>query len=375
MTWTVDEIVSLLLLAWIIVLLVQSVLGIFKVKLSAGQLAGFILILAGVLWILAVLPSSPLQSFFTYTSLPDPWYVLGGLLIIYGIRYLLPSPGKDIVSAVLCVALVIGGFYLFKSLTPPPYWQGQQGETTTPEKNTPSLPQKQNNKHLFPAPLRIYSLRSVPMEALTWAEDPSSALSFHLNFGSLYVGQTTATNMGFGTYQFDVNKTATESYELVPQSGSEAGALFLTTQVKTVTIAASYGALYVEVTQPMERITVDSRMGDIMVNDSAKLNELLLKSYAGNIDIAINASTSTVSVESNAGNINIDTATVVPNVSVKASAGNLHLIVPTGVKVVVENVGSVNRLNNGSDSEGYNGTMKLYLDMRMGNVNISTEEP
>jgi len=58
----------------------------------------------------------------------------------------MPAPTKDIVAALLCVAVVIGGFYIFKTLTPPqPQWQGQQqgpGYDDTPARkgNRPFLP-------------------------------------------------------------------------------------------------------------------------------------------------------------------------------------------------------------------------------------------
>ncbi|WP_018963865.1 DUF4097 family beta strand repeat-containing protein [Coprothermobacter platensis] len=377
-TWTVDNIFSLILIIWVVVVLLQSLLALFKVKLSNGQVGGIILIAAGILWLLAVLPSSPLQSLITYYALPDPWYVLGGLLIVYGIRYLLPFPAKDIVALLACVALLVGGFYLFTSLTPPPYWQGQQGEINPG--NASPLPHQKGNRP-FPAPLRIYNLRNISAEELTWAEDSSSALSFRLNFGSLYVSQITSTEdignkVGFGTYSFDVSKTATAAYELIPQGGSdEAGALFLSTNVNDLSLADSYGAIYMEIVKPMQELEVNSKMGDITIDSAAGIGNIKLNSYAGNVDINLNEPTSTLTIQSRAGNINIYTSTVIDNVQVKADAGNLRMNVPTGVKVIVENMGSVNRLSNNSDPQGYNGTMKLYLDMKMGNVTITTLEP
>jgi len=366
-SWTVNQFFAVILLIWILVLFVQSLLGLFKVRLSTAQLFGLILVIGGVFWILYVLPNSPLQDYVAHSALPDPWYLLGGLLITYGVRYLMPAPTKDIVAALLCVAVVIGGFYIFKTLTPPlPQWQGQQ---EAPGYN--NTPARERNR-LLPAPLKIYGLRSTPLEALTWAEEEtSSALSFHLDFGSLYVGQQPSKEYGFGAYQYVFRKTASSVYELTPQSGREGnGALFLGSQVTSVDIAASYGSLYVEITQPMNSILVDSRMGDITVDSAAQIESIVLGSYAGNINLALNEHVKHITVDSRAGNINVSTSTVVDLITVRASAGNLNITVPQGVKVEVENVGGVGRFNNDSDPQGYNGTMKLYLDMKMGNVDI-----
>jgi len=202
-------------------------------------------------------------------------------------------------------------------------------------------------------------------------EETSSALSFHLDFGSLYVGQQPSKEYGFGTYQYVFRKTASGVYELTPQSGREGnGALFLGSQVASVDIAASYGSLYVEITQPMNSILVDSRMGDITIDSAAQIESIILRSYAGNINLALNEHVKDITVDSRAGNINVSTSTVVDLITVRASAGNLNLTVPQGVKVEVENVGGAGRFNNDSDPQGYNGTMKLHLDMKMGNVDI-----
>jgi len=119
-------------------------------------------VICGVLWILYVLPTSPLQQLVAHSVLPDPWYLLGGLLVTYGIRYLVPGPAKHIVAALLCVAVVIGGF------------------TSLRRSHLPSLSGRDNKKHLVtttppqgnvptpPCPLKIYGLRSTPLEALTW---------------------------------------------------------------------------------------------------------------------------------------------------------------------------------------------------------------
>jgi len=369
-SWTVNQFFAVILLIWILVLFVQSLLGLFKVRLSTAQLFGLILVIGGVFWILYVLPNSPLQDYVAHSALPDPWYLLGGLLITYGVRYLMPAPTKDIVAALLCVAVVIGGFYIFKTLTPPqPQWQGQQQQQQGPGYD--DTPARKGNRP-FPAPLKIYGLRSTPLEALTWAEEEtSSALSFHLDFGSLYVGQQPSKEYGFGAYQYVFRKTASSVYELTPQSGREGnGALFLGSQVTSVDIAASYGSLYVEITQPMNSILVDSRMGDITVDSAAQIESIVLGSYAGNINLALNEHVKHITVDSRAGNINVSTSTVVDLITVRASAGNLNITVPQGVKVEVENVGGVGRFNNDSDPQGYNGTMKLYLDMKMGNVDI-----
>ncbi len=367
MVWTANQFFAVIFLVWLLVLFVQSLLGLFRVRLATAQLFGLILVICGVLWILYVLPTSPLQQLVAHSVLPDPWYLLGGLLVTYGIRYLVPGPAKHIVAALLCVAVVIGGFYIFKTLTPPlPQWQGQQ---EAPGYN--NTPARERNR-LLPAPLKIYGLRSTPLEALTWAEEEtSSALSFHLDFGSLYVGQQPSKTHGFGTYQYVFRKSATGTYELTPQGGREGnGALFLSSEVKSVDIAASYGSLYVEVTQPMHSVLVDSRMGDITIDSAAEIEAIILKSYAGNINLALNQHVKDISVDSRAGNINVSTSTVVDMITVKASAGNLVMTVPEGVKVEVENVGAVGRFNNDSDPQGYNGTMKLHLDMKMGNVDI-----
>ena len=373
MSWTVNQFFAVILLIWILVLFVQSLLGLFKVRLSTAQLFGLILVIGGVFWILYVLPNSPLQEYVAHSALPDPWYLLGGLLITYGVRYLMPAPTKDIVAALLCVAVVIGGFYIFKTLTPPqPQWQGQQQQQQQQQgSGYNDTPARKGNRP-FPAPLKIYGLRSTPLEALTWAEEEtSSALSFHLDFGSLYVGQQPSKTHGFGTYQYVFRKSATGTYELTPQGGREGnGALFLSSEVKSVDIAASYGSLYVEVTQPMHSVLVDSRMGDITIDSAAEIEAIILKSYAGNINLALNQHVKDISVDSRAGNINVSTSTVVDMVTVRASAGNLVMTVPEGVKVEVENVGAVGRFNNDSDPQGYNGTMKLHLDMKMGNVDI-----
>ena len=369
MSWTADQFFAVILLIWILVLFIQSLLGLFKVRLSTAQLFGLILVIGGVFWTLYVLPYSPLQEYVAHFALPDPWYLLGGLLISYGVRYLMPAPTKDIVAALLCVAVVIGGFYIFKTLTPPlPQWQGQQQQQGPGYNDTPA---RKGNRP-FPAPLKIYGLRSTPLEALTWAEEEtSSALSFHLDFGSLYVGQQPSKAYGFGTYQYVFRKTASGVYELTPQSGREGnGALFLGSQVESVDIAASYGSLYVEITESMKSILVDSRMGDITVDSAAQIESIILRSYAGNINLALNEHVKHITVDSRAGNINVSTSTVVDLITVRASAGNLNITVPQGVKVEVENVGGVGRFNNDSDPQGYNGTMKLYLDMKMGNVDI-----
>jgi len=371
-SWTVNQFFAVILLIWILVLFVQSLLGLFKVRLSTAQLFGLILVIGGVFWILYVLPNSPLQDYVAHSALPDPWYLLGGLLITYGVRYLMPAPTKDIVAALLCVAVVIGGFYIFKTLTPPqPQWQGQQQQQQQQGSGYNDTPARKGNR-LFPAPLKIYGLRSTPLEALTWAEEEtSSALSFHLDFGSLYVGQQPSKEYGFGAYQYVFRRTASGVYELTPQSGREGnGALFLGSQVTSVDIAASYGSLYVEITQPMNSILVDSRMGDITVDSAAQIESIVLGSYAGNINLALNEHVKDITVDSRAGNINVSTSTVVDLITVRASAGNLNLTVPQGVKVEVENVGGAGRFNNDSDPQGYNGTMKLYLDMKMGNVDI-----
>lgn len=370
MSWTVNQFFAVILLIWILVLFVQSLLGLFKVRLSTAQLFGLILVIGGVFWILYVLPTSPLQQLVAHSALPDPWYLLGGLLVTYGIRYLMPAPTKDIVAALLCVAVVIGGFYIFKTLTPPqPQWQGQQQQQQG--LGYDDTPARKGNRP-FPAPLKIYGLRSTPLEALTWAEEEtSSALSFHLDFGSLYVGQQPSKEYGFGAYQYVFRKNASGVYELTPQSGREGnGALFLGSQVTSVDIAASYGSLYVEITQPMNSILVDSRMGDITIDSAAQIESIILRSYAGNINLALNEHVKDITVDSRAGNINVSTSTVVDLITVRASAGNLNLTVPQGVKVEVENVGGAGRFNNDSDPQGYNGTMKLYLDMKMGNVDI-----
>ena len=369
MVWTANQFFAVIFLVWLLVLFVQSLLGLFRVRLATAQLFGLILVICGVLWILYVLPTSPLQQLVAHSVLPDPWYLLGGLLVTYGIRYLVPGPAKHIVAALLCVAVVIGGFYIFKTLTPPqPQWQGQQQQQGPGYNDTPA---RKGNRP-FPAPLKIYGLRSTPLEALTWAEEEtSSALSFHLDFGSLYVGQQPSKTHGFGTYQYVFRKSATGTYELTPQGGREGnGALFLSSEVKSVDIAASYGSLYVEVTQPMHSVLVDSRMGDITIDSAAEIEAIILKSYAGNINLALNQHVKDISVDSRAGNINVSTSTVVDMITVKASAGNLVMTVPEGVKVEVENVGAVGRFNNDSDPQGYNGTMKLHLDMKMGNVDI-----
>lgn len=366
-TWTANQFFAVILLVWLLVLFVQSLLSLFKVRLSTAQVFGLILVICGVLWVLYVLPSSPLQQLVAHSALPDPWYLLGGLLVTYGIRYLLPGSAKDVVTALVCVAVVIAGFYIFKTLTPPlPQWQGQQ---EAPGYN--DTPARRGNRPI-PAPLKIYGLRSIPLEALTWAEEEtSSALSFHLDFGSLYVGQQPSKTHGFGTYQYVFRKTATGIYELTPQGGREGnGALFLGSEAKSVDIAASYGSLYVEVTEPMHSVLVDSRMGDITINSAAQIEDIIIRSYAGNINLALNEHVKDISVDSRAGNINVSTSTVVDLITVKASAGNLVMTVPEGVKVEVENVGAVGKFNNDSDPQGYNGTVKLHLDMKMGNVDI-----
>jgi len=111
-------------------------------------------------------------------------------------------------------------------------------------------------------------------------------------------------------------------------------------------------------------------MGDITVDSAAQIESIVLGSYAGNINLALNEHVKHITVDSRAGNINVSTSTVVDLITVRASAGNLNITVPQGVKVEVENVGGVGRFNNDSDPQGYNGTMKLYLDMKMGNVDI-----
>jgi len=315
MVWTANQFFAVIFLVWLLVLFVQSLLGLFRVRLATAQLFGLILVICGVLWILYVLPTSPLQQLVAHSVLPDPWYLLGGLLVTYGIRYLVPGPAKHIVAALLCVAVVIGGFYIFKTLTPPlPQWQGQQ---EAPGYN--NTPARERNR-LLPAPLKIYGLRSTPLEALTWAEEEtSSALSFHLDFGSLYVGQQPSKEYGFGTYQYVFRKTASGVYELTPQSGREGnGALFLGSQVASVDIAASYGSLYVEITQPMNSILVDSRMGDITIDSAAQIESIILRSYAGNINLALNEHVKDITVDSRAGNINVSTSTVVDLITVRA---------------------------------------------------------
>ena len=94
MSWTVNQFFAVILLIWILVLFVQSLLGLFKVRLSTAQLFGLILVIGGVFWILYVLPNSPLQQLVAHSVLPDPWYLLGGLLITYGVRYLMPARPK-----------------------------------------------------------------------------------------------------------------------------------------------------------------------------------------------------------------------------------------------------------------------------------------
>jgi len=47
-SWTVNQFFAVILLIWILVLFVQSLLGLFKVRLSTAQLFGLILVIGGV---------------------------------------------------------------------------------------------------------------------------------------------------------------------------------------------------------------------------------------------------------------------------------------------------------------------------------------
>jgi len=69
----------------------------------------------------------------------------------------MPAPTKDIVAALLCVAVVIGGFYIFKTLTPPNL-SGRDNNNSNKGLVT-MTPRKKSNRP-FPAPLKIYGLRS-----------------------------------------------------------------------------------------------------------------------------------------------------------------------------------------------------------------------
>jgi len=81
-SWTVNQFFAVIFLVWLLVLFVQSLLGLFRVRLSTAQLFGLILVIGGVLWILYVLPYSPLQEYVAHSALP----ILG----IYWVGYSLP---------------------------------------------------------------------------------------------------------------------------------------------------------------------------------------------------------------------------------------------------------------------------------------------
>jgi len=61
MVWRANQFFAVIFLVWLLVLFVQSLLGLFRVRLATAQLFGLILVICGVLWILYVLPNSPLQ--------------------------------------------------------------------------------------------------------------------------------------------------------------------------------------------------------------------------------------------------------------------------------------------------------------------------
>ncbi|NPV88114.1 hypothetical protein HPY42_01125 [Coprothermobacteraceae bacterium] len=315
-------VLSAIFLIWLLVVVLQSTLGVFEKKLTGGQVAGLVLVVAGIVWMLFTVTAVNVGWFYGNLSLPDPWYLMGGILIIYGTRYLLSGRAREAVSLILALAVIVSGFYFF-GYTTPPSWNGWRTPLNYPEFSSPN-----------PSPSQLESLRKTPTGALDWAEVNTSALLFESKLGSIYLGQREES--GFGTYLYTYTKRDNGVYVLKPVDGNRFGGLFLGNQVTTATLSVDFGNIYAEVGKPLERLSLITKAGDIR--------------------LTVNS--------------------VIPQIAIKSNASNIRIEVPRGVKVVFGSdrkglfVGNI--VN--SSGDGTNGTITLELDVRAGNVYI-TEMP